>query len=73
MRISVDRAIRILDPEHREHYESLDEVNEACRMGMEALKALRWLPANDLIEAEGDLVIGWVSRWMQPRKKHPNE
>lgn len=38
MKISIERAIEILDPEHREHYESIDPVNEACRMGMEALK-----------------------------------
>lgn len=38
MRISIERAIEILNPEHREHYESIDLVNEACRMGMEALK-----------------------------------
>lgn len=36
--MSVKRAIEILDPEHRESYESIDPVNEACRMGMEALK-----------------------------------
>ena len=35
--MTFDRAIEILDPEHREHYESLDPVNEACRMGMNAL------------------------------------
>ena len=39
--MTFDRAIEILDPEHREHYESLDPVNEACRMGMEALKFVR--------------------------------
>lgn len=33
-----ERAIKILDPEHREHYESIEPVNEACRMGMDALK-----------------------------------
>ena len=33
-----ERAIEILDPEHREHYESIEPVNEACRMGMEAFK-----------------------------------
>lgn len=32
-----ERAIEIL--EHMEHYESLELVEEACRMGMEALKA----------------------------------
>ena len=39
--MTIDRAIEILNPEHREHYDGMDEVNEACQMGMEALKALR--------------------------------
>lgn len=29
--MKIDRAIEILNPEHREHYESIDPVNEACR------------------------------------------
>jgi len=33
-----ERAIKILNPEHREHYPSIEPVNEACRMGMEALE-----------------------------------
>ena len=36
--MTIDRAIEILNPTHREHYDGLDEVNEACRMGMEALE-----------------------------------
>ena len=36
--MKIERAIEILDPEHREHYESIEPVNEACRMGMEALE-----------------------------------
>lgn len=35
--MTYERAIEILDPEHREHYESIEPVNEACRMGMDAL------------------------------------
>ncbi len=42
--MTIDRAIEILNPEHREHYDGLDEVNEACRIGMEALKRTRWIP-----------------------------
>ena len=42
--MTFDRAIEILDPEHREHYEFIDPVNDACRMGMEALK--KQLPMN---------------------------
>lgn len=39
--VPFDRAIEILDPEHREHYFNFDPVNEACRMGMNALYAQR--------------------------------
>lgn len=41
-RISVERAIEILDPNHRECYSDLpdgmEQVKEACQMGIEALK-----------------------------------
>ena len=41
--MNIRRAIEILDPEHREPYcereGGLEEIIEACRMGMEALKA----------------------------------
>ena len=39
--MTYDRAIEILDPTHREDYGSIDPVNEACRMGMEALQFVR--------------------------------
>ena len=45
--MTIDRAIEILNPEHREHYNGLDEVNEACRMGMEALERTRWIPCSE--------------------------
>lgn len=45
--MTIDRAIEILNPEHREHYDGLDEVNEACRMGMEALKQTKWIPCSE--------------------------
>lgn len=38
-----ERAMEILDPEHWEHYESMEPVNEACRMGMEALRRVQVL------------------------------
>ena len=47
-KISIERAIEILDPEHRERYENIAPVNEACRMGMDALK--RRLPKNPINE-----------------------
>lgn len=36
--ITPERAIEILDPEHREHYKSISPVNEACKIGMKAIK-----------------------------------
>lgn len=45
--MKVERAIEILNPEHREHYESIDPVNEACRMGMEALERTRRIPCSE--------------------------
>lgn len=45
--MTIDRAIEILNPEHRENYDGMDEVNEACRMGMEALKRTRWIPCSE--------------------------
>lgn len=45
--MKIDRAIEILDPEHREHYDGMEEVNEACWMGMEALKRTRWIPVSE--------------------------
>lgn len=35
------------NPEHRECYGGLNEVNEACRMGMEALERSRWIPCSE--------------------------
>lgn len=45
--MTIDRAIEILNPEHREHYNGMDEVNEACRMGMEALERTRLIPCSE--------------------------
>lgn len=50
--MTIDRAIEILDPEHREHYDGMDEVNEACRMGMEALERIRWIPCSERLPEE---------------------
>jgi ribosomal protein S27AE len=36
-KMTTARAAEILDPAHRESYESLGVVEEACRMGREAL------------------------------------
>lgn len=49
--MNIERAIEILDPEHRERYESIEPVNEACRMGMEALN--KQIPKALDYEADG--------------------
>lgn len=36
--MTIERAMEILNPDHWECYDGLAEVNEACRMGVAALK-----------------------------------
>lgn len=55
--MTIDRAIEILDPEHREVYDSIEMVTEACRMGMEALKRTRWVPVVEETPPEGELIL----------------
>ena len=38
-----ERAAEILNPAHYEDHDSLETVQEACRMGMEALERTRWM------------------------------
>ena len=52
--MTIDRAIEILDPEHWEIYDGMDEVNEACRMGMEALERTRWIPCSERMPEKND-------------------
>lgn len=58
--MTIDRAIEILNPEHRECYDGMDEVNEACRMGMEALERTRWIPCSERLPGEKQRVLFWV-------------
>jgi hypothetical protein len=46
--MTYERAIEILNPEHREHYESIEPVNEACRMGIQALE--KQIPKNPIAD-----------------------
>ena len=60
--MKIERAIEILDPTHREWYDSLETVEEACRMGMEALK--KQLPKKPEITLTG--TTGWNTRTFCP-------
>lgn len=51
LKISKERAAEILDPNHREHYDSIEPVNEACRMGRAAI--LRSIPRSPLLRGQG--------------------
>lgn len=67
--MTIDRAIEILNPEHREHYDGLDEVNEACRMGMKALERTRWIPCSESLPEELEPVnVVWVNH--SPEQYH---
>ena len=55
--MKVERAIEILNPAHREHYESIDPVNEACRMGMEALERTRWIPCSERLPGKAGFYL----------------
>lgn len=69
--MKIERAIQILDPTHREHYESIDPVNEACRMGMEALK--RQMPTKPGKTGTGATICPNCMRFLdRNEKKHGN-
>lgn len=58
MSMSIDRAIEILDPARRHHFDSIEPVNEACRMGMQALALLRWIPVTERLPEPDEFVLG---------------
>ena len=65
--MKIERAIEILNPEHREHYDSIETVNEACRMGMEALQRTRWIPVEERLPEELEAVnIVWKNNNPEP-------
>lgn len=49
--MTYERAIEILDPEHREHYGNVEVVEEVCRMGMAALR--KQIPAAPVLSGDG--------------------
>lgn len=61
--MTLERAIEILNPEHREQYDSLETVEEACRMGMRALE--KQIPKEldyegDGYDENGDLIYDYA-------------
>lgn len=65
--MKIERAVEILNPEHREHYDSIETVNEACRMGMEALQRTRWIPVEERLPEELEAVnIVWKNNNPEP-------
>lgn len=74
--MKIERAIEILNPEHRECYDGMDEVNEACRMGMEALERARWIPCSERMpETDGPYLVvnkatGWIGVYNFSRVKN---
>ena len=56
--MTIERAIEILDPEHRENYDSLETVNEACRMGMAAMEKQR--PKKPIVDAREEYAANFT-------------
>lgn len=61
--MTIDRAIEILNPEHRENYDGMDEVNEACRMGMAALERTRFIPVSERPPKKRGCYLVAVKHW----------
>lgn len=66
--MKIERAIEILDPEHRENYDGMDEVNEACRMGMEALERTRWISCSERMPEKGMQLLLYVPKTEKARQ-----
>lgn len=61
MEMTYERAAEILDPEHRENYDSIETVKEACRMGMDALK--KQIPIRPKLLDEANFGCPACGRW----------
>ena len=65
--MTTDRAIEILSPGVKKLYTPLDELEEACRMGMEALERMRWIPCSERPPEELEPVnVVWVNHNPEP-------
>lgn len=62
MEMTYERAAEILDPEHREAYDNIETVKEACRMGMDALK--KRIPIKPKLLDEANFGCPACGRWI---------
>lgn len=53
--MTLERAMEILDPNHREHYENIEVVEEACRIGMKAIE--KQIPKKPINVGGGKYVV----------------
>lgn len=53
--MTLERAIEILNPEHLEHYDSIETVNEACRVAVKALK--KQIPKKPIFDEDKELYV----------------
>lgn len=61
--MTTDRAIEILSPGVKKLYTPLGELEEACRMGMEALERTRWIPCSERPPKKKGCYLVAVKRW----------
>lgn len=65
--MTIDRAIEILSPGVKKLYTPLGELEEACRMGMEALERTKWIPCSERPPEELEPVnVVWVNHNPEP-------
>ena len=58
----IDRAIEILDPDHREVYDSVEPINEACRMAVTIMKRLSPAkPGNKVSDTPGAIPLWYCA------------
>lgn len=55
--MTLERAAEILNPQHREHYDSLETVEEACRIGMRAIE--KQIPKKTIARIENHSLQGY--------------
>lgn len=59
--MTIKRAAEILNSKHREVYDSIETVNEACLVGMNALNNSLWYNAKKVIPEDEHLVLCYTN------------